>query len=371
LPLGGPVVDPDGFDYSSDDSLLDREKLRLRSSPKYYYTIGDYESSSFYCKFLSDEVVRAPSERMVSVREITEEMSRNPKSSFCSLFRMLLYEVTDIVSCFLAEGWIGLSHHCWSSDRLQIKTELLVLGSLVMLGGTLQLFRQLKPLTHICSSDHSNFFLMLVERIASISHEYVFMPRILEELEPIMQQYEEEGLPGVAGSVDVVHVKRANCPAGDFNRSKGKDSYPSLAFECITDYDRRILGVFIPQFGSNNDKHIVKIDDNICLLNEDWLSQVEWKYYAQDGSASSSTGVYIICDNGYICWPTTICPFMGLQMNGRLEDYFSSEVESLRKDVECVYGILKGRLHLLIRDLIIEMSRLVGKYFLLVRSCTT
>jgi hypothetical protein len=317
---GGPVVDPDGFDYSSGDSLLDREKSRLRTSPKYYYTIGNYESLSFYCEFLSDEVVRAPSGRMVSVREITEEISGNPKSSFCSWFRMPLYKVTDIVSRFLAEGWIGLSHHCQSSDRLQIKTELLVLGSLAMLGGMLQSFRQLKPLTHICASDHSNFFLTFVERIASISHEYVFMPRTLEELEPIMQQYEEEGLPGVAGSVDVLHMKRANCPAGDFNRSKGKDSYLSLAFECITDYDRRILGVFGPQFGSNNDKHIVKIEDNIRLLNEDWLSQVKWKYYAQDGSVSSSTGVYVICDNGYICWPTTICPFMGSQTNGRLED---------------------------------------------------
>jgi hypothetical protein len=118
-PPGGPVVDPDGFDYSSDDSLLDKEKPRLCTSPKYYYTIGDYKSSSFYCEFLSDEVVRAPSGRMVSVREITEEMSRNPKSSFCSWFCMPLYKVTDIVSCFLAEGWIDLSHHCRSSDRLQ------------------------------------------------------------------------------------------------------------------------------------------------------------------------------------------------------------------------------------------------------------
>jgi hypothetical protein len=158
-PPGGPVVDPDGFDYSSDDSLLDREKLRLRTSPKYYYTIGNYESSSFYCEFLSDEVVRAPSGCMVSVREITEEISRNPKSSFCSWFRMPLYKVTDIVSRFLAKGWIDLSHHCWSSDHLQMKTEHLVLGSLAMLGGTIQSFRQLKPLTHICTSDHSNFFL--------------------------------------------------------------------------------------------------------------------------------------------------------------------------------------------------------------------
>jgi hypothetical protein len=242
-PLGCPVVDPDGFDYSSDDN---REKPRLHASPKYYHTIGDYESSSFYCKFLSDEVILAPSGRMVLVRDITEELSHSPTSSFRSWFRMPLFKVTDIVSRFLAEGWIDLSHHCRSIDRFQIKADLLVLGALAMLGGTLQSFRQLKPLTHICASDHSNFFLTFVERIASISHEYVFMPRTLEELEPIMKRYKEEGLPGVVGSVDVVHVKRAICPAGDFNRSKGKDSYPSLAFECITDYDRRILGVFGP-----------------------------------------------------------------------------------------------------------------------------
>ncbi len=55
------------------------------------------------------------------------------------------------------------------------------------------------------------------------------------------------------------------------------------------------------------------------------------------------TGVYVICDNGYIFWPTTICPFMGSRMNGRLEDNFLSKVESPWKDVECVFGILKGR----------------------------
>jgi hypothetical protein len=169
------------------------------------------------------------------------------------------------------------------------------------------------------------------------------MPRTPEELQLIMRRYEEVGLPGAAGSLDVVHVKRAICPAGDYNRSKGKESYPSLAFECITDFDRRIIGIFGPQFGSNNDKHIVKIDSNVRILSNGWLSRVEWNYYAHDEQIRSSTGVYVICDNGYISWPTTICPFMGDRLNGRLEDYFSSNLESVRKDVECVFGILKGR----------------------------
>ena len=52
-----------------------------------------------------------------------------------------------------------------------------------------------------------------VGHVASISHEYVFMSRTPEELWQIMQLYEEEGLPGAVGSVDVVHVGRA----GDYN----------------------------------------------------------------------------------------------------------------------------------------------------------
>ena len=64
-----------------------------------------------------------------------------------------------------------------------------------------------------------------------------------------MEHHEEVGLPGAVGSVDVVHVHWATCPAGDFNQSKGNKSYPLLAFQCITDLDRKILGVFGPQFG--------------------------------------------------------------------------------------------------------------------------
>ncbi len=158
----------------------------------------------------------------MSVREMTDHTSRNPKSSFRTWFRVPLFMVSCIVGRFIAEGWAGLTHHCRTNDRLQIKTKLLMLGSLSMLGRTMQLFRQLKPLMHICASDHNIFSPCFVKRIAGISHEYVFMPRTPEELKPVMRRYEEEGLPGVAGSVDVVHVKRAICPAGDYNRSKGK-----------------------------------------------------------------------------------------------------------------------------------------------------
>ncbi len=66
---------------------------------------------------------------------------------------------------------------------------------------------------------------------------------------------------------------------------------------------------------------------------------MEWQYYDEDGTIRKLTGVYLICNNGYICWPTTICLYMHSQMNNRLEDFFSANIESVQKDVEYVFVI--------------------------------
>ena len=91
-PPGVPLLHPDYYsDYPSDeDSATGREKPRCRASPNYYHRIGQYETSSFYREFLSDELVRSPSGRMVSVREMTDHTSRNPKSSFRSFIAGLM-----------------------------------------------------------------------------------------------------------------------------------------------------------------------------------------------------------------------------------------------------------------------------------------
>ena len=72
-----------------------------------------------------------------------------------------------------------------------------------------------------------------------------------------MIHYEENYLPGYGGSVDVVHVKWSNCPAGDVNQAKGKVGYPSIAFEVVTGFDRQIVGVSPAHFGTRNDKQMV------------------------------------------------------------------------------------------------------------------
>ena len=104
--------------------------------------------------------------------------------------------------------------------------------------------------------------------------------------------------PGCCGSVDVVHVKWCHCPAGDFNRAKGKETFPSLGFQCITDFNRRILSVYGPHFGSRNDMDIVKMDIHVHALSKNRLHrEARWWYYGHDGHVRSNCGSYLISDD--------------------------------------------------------------------------
>jgi hypothetical protein len=159
----------------------------------------------------------------------------------------------------------------------------------------------------------------------------------------ISRDYNAAGLPGCVGSMDVVHVKWANYPTGNRNRAKGKEGYPTLAFQCLTDFNRRVMAIYGPQFGSRNDKDIVKHDDNVCAIRFNWLfNNSMWKYYNANGNIKSERGIYLICNNGYLRWPTSICPYSKAD-NSTLKGYFSTNLESVQKDVECTFGILKKR----------------------------
>ncbi len=77
--------------------------------------------------------------------------------------------------------------------------------------------------------------------------------------------------------MDVVHVKWSSCPTGDHNRAKDKAGYPTLAFQCITDYNHRVIGIYGPQFGTRNDTEIVKVDPNVYPIRHGWYKDVSWK----------------------------------------------------------------------------------------------
>jgi hypothetical protein len=188
---------------------------------------------------------------------------------------------------------------------------------------------------------------VFLDAIVDMKDNYVYMPKNITKLNRVSSCYGVAGLPGCIGSIDVVHVKWGNCPAGDFNRAKGKETFPSLGFECITDFNRRVLSIYGPHFGSRNDMDIVKTDEYVHEVRSKRLFRdTQWSYYNHNGHVRQANGMYLICDNGYLRWPTTICPFTR-RSNSSPEGYFSTNIESVRKDMECTFGIIKKRWRIL------------------------
>jgi hypothetical protein len=183
------------------------------------------------------------------------EMSSSDRDgNFCCAFHMSLEKVEHLTKKLIVRGSLSPPR---SLRRYPERCELLVMSALYILG-TGAPFCLLYPLTHISKTEIAKFFHRFLDMFMDMCEEYIKLPSNMRELDKNSKWYSAVGLPRVCGSMDVVHVKWSTCPASDHNRAKGKEDYPSLGFQCISDFNRRILAVYGPQFGSTNDKQIVK-----------------------------------------------------------------------------------------------------------------
>ena len=313
-----------------------RRDRRVRR-PNRHYRIESVHESAWYRYFT----------RPGMTRELTHELSSSDRySQFRHFFRMPLRKVEVLTSLLIERGYVPFPRSRSRQVQFHERTELLVMSSLYLLG-TGSGFRSCQPLCSISTSEVRKFFFLFIDAIVDMRNEQIAMPSNLTELRRVERTYNAVGLPGCCGSIDVVHVRWANCPTGDFNHAKGKESYPSLGFECITDFNRRILSIYGPHFGSRNDMDIVKTDKSVEAIRK-WplFRDARWAYYDKNGRVRTNKGAYLICDNGYLRWPTTICPFTRVD-NASAEGYFTTHIESIRKDVECTFGILKKRWRIL------------------------
>jgi Plant transposon protein len=158
---------------------------------------------------------------------------------------------------------------------------------------------------------------------------YIYRP-VGENLTRMMNIYSRMGLPGCIGSTDCVHLKWDRCPVSLTNLCKGKEGFPTLSYSCTVDHHRRILGVTRSNYGTRNDKTIVRLDTYITDVHD-----VEFEVFVE-GTLVKKTGVYYLCDGGYHKWTCMINPMK--HTSCRDDRLWSEWVESTRKDVECVFG---------------------------------
>lgn len=122
------------------------------------------------------------------------------------------------------------------------------------------------------------------------------------ELKTTIRDYASQDLPGAVSSINVVHVKWIRCPAREYNRCKGEESFPLVAFECITNNRCQVIMIALIQFKARSDKHIVCLDPppTIKFLKTFWYKNVQRKYFDITGEEKSSHRVYLISDGGFV-----------------------------------------------------------------------
>ena len=182
-----------------------------------------------------------------------------------------------------------------------------------------------------------------------------------QKLASMMKVYEKMGLPGCIGSTDCVHLKWDRCPLSLTNLCKGKEGYPSLSYSCTVDHHRKILGVTRSNWGTRNDKTIVRIDTYITDVHKGKVhSEIAYDVIV-DEEYQKMYGVYYLCDGGYHKWNCMMNPMK--HTSSRHERLWSEWVESTRKDVECCFGILKGRFRFLRQGILLQTQAKIDTAF--------
>jgi hypothetical protein len=172
--------------------------------------------------------------------------------------------------------------------------------------------------------------------------DWVHPPRTTVELRAAEALYAAAGFPGRFGSMDGVRFAWDGAPYADRSIFVGKEGFPTVAFNVHVGHNKRILHISEPYGGSRNDKTMVLGDKLVQAIREDDLyTKYTFQLYNRDGVLVQKTGAGVICDGGYHEWLCTMCPVKyGITT---VERRWSKRLESVRKDVECVFGRLKKR----------------------------
>eukprot|EP00041_Stephanoeca_diplocostata_P006072 m.74419 g.74419 ORF g.74419 m.74419 type:complete len:485 (-) comp16158_c0_seq21:95-1549(-) len=296
------------------------------------------------------------------------EESRDSSSRLGKLFRIRFrvpYSVfEELVALVKGSTWIAGKRKCGKHAQKLEKTGIYVLSSLRYMAKGFD-FHDALASDFLCSGERLRtfyrFFIRLLNR-SDVYDRYVHAPENEEQLQKCMKLYEEVGLPGCVASVDGVHVPWERCPTEYRSWFVGKSGFPTIAFNVAVSHSGNIMHVDGPHPGTRNDKTIVKCDKFVMdIKNGTKYADVPWTRFDDAGNVVQDQGLYTIADGGYHRWRCMQCPVKW--SNSESTTLWSSWVESIRKDVECVFGRVKGRFRCLKIPSRLQSLEMVSKTF--------
>ena len=193
-------------------------------------------------------------------------------------------------------------------------------------------------------------------------HKHVYLPSG-EELGRVLKTYENLGFPGCAFSTDGVHIYWGKCPTlwAWLHTCHEKDG-PTRVFNASVTHNGIVI--FVPPSlpGRNNDKTGAKYHALLHSLNmkKVW-HDVPFELYNEQGEKYTVHGLYSITDGGYHQWRCTQSPskWAGEVWHARQ----SKRMESVRKDVECVFGKIFSRFRIFRKPLLVQQAQSVDDTF--------
>jgi len=155
------------------------------------------------------------------------------------------------------------------------------------------------------------------------------------------------GLTGAGFSTDATNVIMWKCSHNLKQMNSGfKQTQPARSYNISVNHRRKILWSTRGHPSRWNDKTLAHLDEFLMSLREGKILQdVTFELLSLgEGKKIIKTlyrGAWGLSDNGYHRWSCTQAP---AKVNGLITEHRLSDwIESFRKDVECTFGILKGR----------------------------
>ena len=180
-----------------------------------------------------------------------------------------------------------------------------------------------------------------------VFEKFVKTPSRTQEGEAQAHEFALAGFPGCIGSMDATHIalEKVTYRLRQAHLAK-KVPYTARTYNLVVNHRRRILSTTEGHPARWNDKTLVNFDEFVMAMkNGQVLDGISFELYDYDEGGNvirvKYRGAWLLVDNGYHNWAITVPPMK--RTTRRTEIRFSQWLESMRKDVECTFGILKGR----------------------------
>ena len=210
------------------------------------------------------------------------------------------------------------------------------------------------------------FFTFVDTMVKKLFAQYVHLPSNAVELKEQVDVYKLLGFPGCAFSMDCVHIKWKNCPYMFRHLYYShKNNCRAVSYNVTCDHSGRIQTVSNGYYATMNDSAIVRFDGEILpLVNDPLFTDYTYEVFINPTEGTETeklSGVYGITDNGYFQHPLFIFP----TKNSFLSDVisWSRRIESVRKDIETVFGRLKIRFQILNKPILVQSREKIDSIF--------